>query len=100
MITWGERPYPGLCPSAVVELVKVDILYSNREALGSVSDFRVREGKGSRTSVTKKSAKNAMFGEANMFFLLQEGHRMERPHHCPPSLYSLMLDCWDGEVFH
>jgi len=48
VITWGERPYPGLCPSAVVELVK-------------------------------------------------EGHRMERPHHCPPSLYSLMLDCWDGE---
>ena len=26
MVTWGERPYPGLCPSAVVELVKVDIL--------------------------------------------------------------------------
>ena len=25
MVTWGERPYPGLCPSAVVELVKVDI---------------------------------------------------------------------------
>jgi len=48
VITWGERPYPGLCPSAVVELVK-------------------------------------------------EGHRMERPHHCPPSLYYLMLDCWDGE---
>jgi len=48
VVTWGERPYPGLCPSAVVELVK-------------------------------------------------EGHRMERPNHCPPSLYSLMLDCWDGE---
>ena len=23
VVTWGERPYPGLCPSAVVELVKV-----------------------------------------------------------------------------
>jgi len=48
VVTWGERPYPGLCPSAVVELVK-------------------------------------------------EGHRMERPNHCPPSLYSLMMDCWRGQ---
>ena len=33
---------------------------------------------------------------SNLFF--QEGHRMERPNHCPPSLYSLMLDCWHGQV--
>ena len=26
VVTWGARPYPGLCPSAVVELVKVRLL--------------------------------------------------------------------------
>ena len=33
-------------------------------------------------------------------WLIQQGHRMERPNHCPPSLYSLMMDCWRGQVRH
>ncbi|KAB1259432.1 Fibroblast growth factor receptor 4 [Camelus dromedarius] len=29
-----------------------------------------------------------------LFSLLREGHRMDRPPHCPPELYGLMRECW------
>merc|ERR1712013_877022 len=29
--------------------------------------------------------------------VVKEGHRMERPNHCPRSLCSLMMDCWRGQ---
>ncbi|XP_036606684.1 fibroblast growth factor receptor 4 [Trichosurus vulpecula] len=29
-----------------------------------------------------------------LFSLLREGHRMDRPSHCPPELYMLMRECW------
>ncbi|KAM9734742.1 LOW QUALITY PROTEIN: fibroblast growth factor receptor 1b, partial [Menidia menidia] len=31
-----------------------------------------------------------------LFKLLREGHRMERPSGCPPELYVLMRSCWHG----
>ena len=88
-MTWGERPYPGLCPSAVVELVKVCwwlYLYFLMLFLQEVH-LIIMEWK-------------LIDAVTSCLWFLQEGHRMERPNHCPPSLYSLMMDCWRGQVRH
>ncbi|KAG5899920.1 hypothetical protein JTB14_002471 [Gonioctena quinquepunctata] len=38
----------------------------------------------------------------NLYHLLRQGYRMERPNNCSPALYKIMRSCWniDPETFH
>ena len=34
---------------------------------------------------------------SNVYYSLKQGQRLERPIHCPITIYQLMLKCWDWD---